>query len=179
MSMLATMHRPLVLALAACSSPASPPAEHPVTTAEVRQDAAPEPPPAPDAAPAPPVVEAPVWVFRYSTKDRKETWSLRYKDDNAVLVVETGGRQMMYLGGAADGDTLKLEVASGTAKMKLDCKHTKRPLSAKCNDSKAKPIEVLDCYHKDFKTPMPFGLAPGVEYVVDGSCNGYRLAPSS
>jgi hypothetical protein len=94
-----------------------------------------------------------------------------------VLVVDTGGRQMLYLGGAADGPTLKINVASGTAKMSLDCKHAKRSLSAKCNDSKAKPIEVLDCYHKDFKTPMPFGPAPGVEYVVDASCNGYRLVP--
>lgn len=175
------MRRMLLLVAAACSSPSTPPAGHPEpTTAEARQDAAPEPPPAPpapDAAVPPP--SAPEWVFRYSTKDRNETWSLRYKDGNAVLVVETGGRQMLYLGGAADGDTLKLEVASGTAKMKLECKHTKRPLSAKCNDSKAKPIEVLDCYHKDFKTPMPFGPAPGVEYVVDASCNGYRLVPKS
>jgi hypothetical protein len=177
--MLATMRRSLVVVLAACSSPAAPPAEHPVTTTEARQDAAPEPepPPAPDAAV--PEVAGDVWVFRYSTKDRNETWSLRYKDGNAVLVVETGGRQMLYLGSAAEDKTLKIAVASGTAKLALDCKRAKRPLSAKCNDSKAKPIEVLDCYHKDFKTPMPFGLAPGVEYFVNESCNGYRLVPKS
>lgn len=118
-------------------------------------------------------------MFRYSTKDRNETWTLRYANGNAVVIVDTAGRQMLYLGGAAEGKTLKVDVASGTAKLSLDCKRTKRPLSAKCNDSKAKPIEVLDCYHKDFKTPMPFGPTPGVEYVVDASCNGYRLVPKS
>lgn len=172
------MRRSLLLTLVACSSPAAPPAEHPAEHAQVQQqDAAPEPPPPPDAAEPEAVRAASSWVFRYSTKDRKETWTLRYANGNAVLVVETGGRSMMYLGGAAEADTLKIDVASGTAKMSLDCKHAKRSLSAKCNDSKAKPIEVLDCYHKDFKTPMPFGPAPGVEYVVDASCNGYRLVP--
>jgi hypothetical protein len=177
MSMLAPMRRSVVLVLAACSSPAAPPAEHPVTTSEARQDAASEPPPAPDAGV--PEVAGDAWVFRYSTKDRNETWTLRYANGNAVVIVDTAGRQMLYLGGAAEGKTLEVDVASGTAKLSLDCKRTKRPLSAKCNDSKAKPIEVLDCYHKDFKTPMPFGPAPGVEYVVDASCNGYRLVPSS
>jgi hypothetical protein len=126
-----------------------------------------------------PKVAGDAWVFRYSTKDRKETWTLRHANGNAVVIVETAGRQMLYLGSASEGDTLKLAVASGTAKLALDCKRTKRPLSTKCNDSKAKPIEVLDCYHPDFKTPMPFGRAPGVEYIVDASCNGYRLVPSS
>jgi hypothetical protein len=175
------MRRSLLLMLAACSSPAAPTAEHPTPTAAVQQDAAPEPPPPPppDAGPPQAVLDTSSWVFRYSTKDRNETWTLRYKNGNAVLVVETAGRQMLYLGGAAEGDTVKIDVASGTAKMSLDCKHAKRALGAKCNDSKAKPIEVLDCYHKDFKTPMPFGPAPGVEYVVDASCNGYRLVPKS
>ena len=172
------MRRVFVLALAACSSPSPPPAERPATVTEAPQDAAPEPPP-PDAGPPPEVLDASLWVFRYSTKDRKETWTLRYRNGNAVLVVETAGRQMLYLGGAAEDETLKVNVASGTAKLALDCKRTKRPLSAKCNDTKAKPIEVLDCYHPDFKTPMPFGPSPGVEYVVDDSCNGYRLVPKS
>jgi hypothetical protein len=96
-----------------------------------------------------------------------------------VLIVDTAGRQMLYMGGAAEGETLKVSVASGTARLTLDCKRVKRPLGAKCNDSKAKPIEVLDCYHPDFKTPMPFGPSPGVEYIVDASCNGYRLVPKS
>jgi hypothetical protein len=173
------MRRAFVLVLAACSSPSAPPAERPTPVTEAPQDAAPEPPPPPDAAPPPEVVDASLWLFRYSTKDRKETWTLRYRNGNAVLIVETAGRQMLYLGGAAEGETLKVNVASGTAKLVLDCKRTKRAVGAKCNDPKAKPIEVLDCYHKDFKTPMPFGPSPGIEYVVDASCNGYRLVPTS
>jgi hypothetical protein len=51
----------------------------------------------------------------------------------------------------------------------------KRPLSTKCNDTKARPIEVLDCFHKDFKEPMPSGPAPGIEYVVGPGCTGYRV----
>jgi hypothetical protein len=39
-------------------------------------------------------------------------------------------------------------------------------------------VEVLSCYHADFKAPMPFGPAPGIEYVVDATCNGYRTTGS-
>ncbi|MBL0219923.1 MAG: hypothetical protein IPQ07_39415 [Myxococcales bacterium] len=35
-------------------------------------------------------------------------------------------------------------------------------------------IDVLDCYHPDFKTPL-FAPSPGVEYVSDERCTGYRL----
>lgn len=175
--MLRAMRRTLLLTLVACSSPAAPPAEHPAP--QVQQDAASEPPPAPDAGVPQAVLDASPWVFRYSTKDRAETWTLRYTGGNALLVVETAQGSQRYMGTATEGDSLKLDVSTGTAKMALDCKHAKRSLSAKCNDSKAKPIEVLDCYHPDFKTPMPFGPAPGVEYAVDASCNGYRLVPKS
>ncbi|HUS28809.1 MAG TPA: hypothetical protein VMZ53_09870 [Kofleriaceae bacterium] len=170
------MRRLAVLLIAACSSPA-PPAEHPTetppATPEPRQDAAAEP----DAGPPQAVLDAPAWVFRYSTKDRAETWTLRHAEGSALLVVETAQGAQRYTGTATDGETLKLDVSTGTAKMTLDCKRAKRPLSAKCNDQKAKPIEVLECFHPDFKTPMPFGPAPGVEYAVDASCNGYRLVP--
>ena len=163
------------LALVGCSgSPTSHPSE-PVTAPAAPIDAAPEPPPAPDAGPPQAVLDAPPWVFRYTTKDRAETWTLRTADGNALLVVESAQGTQRYLGTATTGDTIKLDVTTGTAKMALDCKRTKRPLSTKCNDNKAKPVEVLDCYHPDFKTPMPFGPAPGVEYAVDASCNGYRL----
>ena len=31
------------------------------------------------------------------------------------------------------------------------------------------------CYHPDFGSPMTFGAAPGIAYVVDASCTGFRL----
>jgi len=127
----------------------------------------------------PAVLDAPAWVFRYATKDRSETWTLKTFDGFAVLEVQNAQGTQQYRGISNEGATLKIEVSTRTAKMTLDCKRVKRPLGAKCNDSKAKPIEVLDCYHPDFKTPMPFGPSPGVEYVVDASCNGYRLVPKS
>ena len=89
---------------------------------------------------------------------------------NSVLV--------RYTGTATDGDALALDVTTGSARLALSCKHTKRALGRKCNDAKAKPIEVLDYFHPDFAAPMPFGHAPGIEYVVDASCNGYRVVGS-
>jgi len=166
-----------IVLVAACSS-APAPAQHPQVTAQTAPaDAAIDA--APDAGVPEAVANAPAWVFRYSTAQRAETWTLRYHGDAALLTVETAQGTQRYVGSAADGATLKLDVSTGTAKLALECKHAKRPLSAKCNDKKAKPIEVLDCYHPDFKEPMPFGPAPGVEYVVSGSCNGYRLASGS
>ena len=132
---------------------------------------------APDALPAA-VTNAPPWVFRYHTADRDETWTLRHADATALLVVVDKSGERRYVGAATDSaGALALDVSTGTAKMVLECKREKLAVSAKCNDRKAKPIDVLSCYHKDFKTPMPFAPAPGVEYVVDASCNGYRLAP--
>jgi hypothetical protein len=128
------------------------------------------PPDAPD-----PAASAPPWLFRYHTKDRTETWTLQFADGHAVLVVDSAQGKRRYTGSATDGASLAIDVTSGTAKLALDCKHAKRPLGTACNDRKAKQVEVLDCYHPDFKTPMPFAPAPGVEYVHDASCNGYRL----
>jgi hypothetical protein len=124
----------------------------------------------PDAGVA---ASAPSWIFKYATKDRSETWTLRYADGVAELVV-VGAQTTHYFGTEANG---KFEVTAPTAKLSLDCEHEMRPLSTKCNDAKAKPVDVLACYHPDFKSPMTFGAAPGIEYVVDPSCNGFRLVP--
>ena len=162
-----------VLALAACSS-APPAAERPAQPAQLPADAAIDAP-APDAGAPQAVLDAPAWVFRYSTADRKETWTLRHAGGSALLVVESATGSLTYLGTAVAGPSLVLDVSTGSAKLALECKPAKRSLSAKCNDAKAKQVEVLDCYHKDFKEPMPFGAAPGVEYTVGPGCNGYRL----
>lgn len=160
----------LVPVLAACGSsspsPAAPPA--PVAPAiDAAIDAA------PDAGVPQAVLDAPAWIFRYSTADRNETWTLRHADGQALLVVETARGAQRYLGTMTNG---ALAVSTGTAKLALDCKPNKRALSAKCNDTKAPKVDVLDCYHPDFQEPMPFGAAPGVEYVVAADCTGYRLA---
>jgi hypothetical protein len=128
---------------------------------------------APDAGLSRAVMTAPAWVFRYRTPERAETWTLQIADGEALLVVESAQGTTRYEG-TAHGEAIA--VSARTAKMALSCKHAKRRLSAKCNDAKAAEVEVLDCYHPDFATPMPFGLAPGVEYVEDAGCKGYRLA---
>ncbi len=139
----------------------------------------------PDAAPAPAIVaapevpaqvtEAPSWVFGYHTDQRSETWTLQHADGLALLVVETQAGTTRYIGTAVDDKgTLAVRVSTPNAKMALDCKHEKRAIGAACNDRKAPKIDVLACYHPDFETAMPFGQAPGIEYVVDATCNGYR-----
>ena len=167
----------LCLALVGCGS--SPPPAEPATTlpASPPTDAAISVIDAPPDA-GPDFASAAPWVFRYHTAQRSETWTLRHVEDAALLVVETaGGDPRRYVGSATEGagGALSLEVSTGTAKMALECRREKLAVSAKCNDSKAKPIEVLSCYHADFETPMPFAPAPGLEYVVDATCNGYRL----
>lgn len=143
--------------------------------AHCAQEIAPDPakPPA-DASPEA-VTTAPAWIFGYRTAERVETWTLRFAEGKALLEVQSKTGTLRYTGSATETATLALEVSTGTAKLKLDCKKAKRRLSTKCNDTKAKPIDVLDCYHPDFKEPMPFGPAPGVEYVVDDRCTGYRV----
>ena len=158
----------LIIVTAACSA-APTPAEKPAPPrlADAGIDAP------PDAGIPAAVLNAPAWVFRYATAQRTETWTLRYSDGAALLVVE-GTQTSRYVGTATDGASLAVDVATTTAKLTLDCKHEKRALGVKCNDTKAKPIDVLACYHPDFKTPMTFGASPGIEYVVDASCNGFR-----
>jgi hypothetical protein len=160
------------------SSPVTPPAPPPADAAVAAVE--------PDAGIPQAVFDAPLWVFRYSTTDRTSIWNLRYADGHALLIVDnsnphteeddSGTVTPVYYGTATEGETLKIDVTTGTARMTLDCKRAKRSLSKKCNDTKAKAIDVLECFHPDFKTPMTFGLRPGVEYVVDASCTGYRLA---
>jgi hypothetical protein len=157
-----------LIAIAACSAPA-PVVERPVPPVAVVADAAPEA--VIDAGPDP-LLAMPAFVFRYTTADRAETWTLHRANGAALLVVESKQGTRTYRGTDTDG---AIDVTSGTAKMNLSCKQTKRSLSTKCNDTKAKPVDVLDCFHPAFATPMPFAAAPGVEYVVDASCNGYRL----
>jgi hypothetical protein len=163
------------IVLAACG--ASPPA---TKSDQPSPDPAPAPvdaavATAPDAGVPEAVIGAPAWVFRYHTKDRSETWTLRHAGGNALLVVETANGTTRYTGSATEGPTLALAVATTTARLSLACKRDTLAVGATCNDVKAKPIEVLSCFHPDFKTPMPFGHAPGIEYIVDGACSGYRL----
>lgn len=155
------------------ASSAATPTPAQVPPADAAVDAA-----APDAVPQA-VLSAPAWQFGYHTAERSETWTLRHAGGTALLVVATAQGERRYVGTAAaqpDG-TLVLDVVAGSAKLVLACKQEQLAVGAACNERKAKPIEVLACYHPDFETPMPFGPAPGVEYVVDASCNGYRLAP--
>lgn len=165
------MSRSLLLFVAACSgaSPAKVEPPAPPVVADAAIDAA------ADAGVSAALAAAPAWVFRYATAQRTETWTLRVNAGEALLVVANAQGTLRYTGTASEGATLGLDVTTGTAKLALQCKHAKRALSAKCNDTKATPIAVLDCYHPDFKEPMPFGPAPGIEYAVDASCNGYRL----
>jgi hypothetical protein len=149
---------------------------------------APAPKPAETPAPveavvAPPVdaavsaaESAPAWVFAYRTAARSETWTLRFADGDAIIEVATAQGTTRYAGTAVERDTLVLELAAATATISLACKRVTRPIGVACNDAKAAPIEVLDCYHPDFAAPMPFGAAPGIEYVEDATCTGYRLS---
>lgn len=173
----------LAVALAGCgsspppsspSSPAPEPAVAPAAPVALPPDAA-----APDAGIPDEVSSAPAWIFRYNTPDRAETWTLRYHGDTALLVVETRQRTLRYIGSATEGASLALALAAGPSRLSLDCKHEQMPLSAKCNDMKAAKQNVLNCYHPDFKAPMTFGPAPGVEYVVAADCNGFRLVKSA
>ena len=133
---------------------------------------------APDAGPSAAVAGAPAWIFRYRTADRDETWTLRFSGGEGMIDVETPHGVTRYLGTAVDGDALVLEMKAQSAKVSLRCERAHRAIGVACNDAAADPIDVLDCYHPDFETPMPFGPSPGVEYVVDATCNGYRrIAP--
>lgn len=157
--------------LVGCSAGA-PAAQHPEPAPSSVVDA----PPAPDAGVPQAVLDAPAWVFRYSTAQRNETWTLRFAGGVALLVVETAQGTTHYTGTAVEGSSIDVAVSTATATLTLQCKPATRPLSTQCNDAEAMQRDVLDCYHPDFAAPMPFGAAPGVEYVVDATCNGYRLA---
>lgn len=170
------MSRFLLILFVACSgAPAKvePPAPQPSVVADA---AAPDA--SPDAGISAALANAPAWVFRYATAQRTETWTLRTDAGQALLVVESATGTLRYTGTATEtAGAIALDVTTGSAKLALQCKHAKRALSGKCNDAKAKKLDVLDCFHPDFKEPMPFGPAPGIEYAVDASCSGYRLIP--
>lgn len=171
--MLALPSRCSLLALVACSSSAkapAPPAPAAAPPPDAAVDAA-----SPDAG-IPPT--AAVWRFRYNKPPRVETWTLRFGDGHATVDVESGQGTLHYFGTAVEGESVKLDVATSSAKITLDCKRAKRPLGTKCNFAKPKPADVLDCYHPDFKEPMPFGPEPGVEYVDEPKCTGYRVISS-
>ncbi len=160
------------IAIVGCGS-SSPAPDRPIPTPVTEPvDAAPAPPP--DALPDA-VTNAPAWMFEYKTADRAEVWTLRHADGIALLVVESAKGPLRYTGTATDGGSLAISVSTGTAKLALDCKREKLAVSAKCNDTKAKPREVLNCYHPAFTAPMPFAPAPGIQYVVEPGCTGYRL----
>lgn len=165
------MRLALVVVVAACGSSAPPPAEPTPVEPAPPIDA-----PPPDAGPSAELAGAPAWVFRYSAPGRVETWTLRYHGETAMVVVE-GQRTATYLGMATDGAELKIAVAEGPNHLTLACKRTHKAIGTQCNDTKAKQLAVLDCYHPDFEAPMTFGPAPGVEFVQSDRCNGYRLLP--
>ncbi len=158
------------LTLVFACGPSAPPTQEPAPQSE---EAAPQQPP--DAGIPQAVLDAPAWVFRYHTADRTETWTLRYSGADAMMVVESAAGTTRYVGTATDGASLVLDLRATTAAIALDCKRASRAMGTACNDSKAPAVEILDCYHKDFAAPMPFGAAPGIEYVDDDTCNGYRL----
>jgi hypothetical protein len=163
----------VLVALAACGSP--PPPSSPAPERPVAPVAAPADAPAPDAGLPDEVATAPAWIFRYNTPDRTETWTLRYHGDTALLVVEAKQGTVRYVGTVTEGASLTLALAAGPNRLTLDCKHEKMSLSGKCNDRKAAKQDVFNCYHPDYKAPMTFGPAPGVEYVAGSDCSGFRL----
>lgn len=130
---------------------------------------------APDAGPSAALAAAPAWIFRYTAPPRIETWTLRVAGDEAMLAVETAQGTTTYLGTATEGRTLAIAVATQTAKLALDCKHGVRAIGATCKAKQPPQLEVLDCFHPDFKEPMTFAAAPGVEYAA--SCPGYQRLP--
>ena len=129
----------------------------------------------PDAGPSAALLEAPAWIFRYNAPPRIETWTLRVADGQALLDVDNGTSPLRYTGTAEQGATLKLSVATSTAKLALECKPARRAIGPMCTGKKPPAADVLDCYHPDFKEPMTFAPAPGVEYSAD--CSGYRRLP--
>jgi hypothetical protein len=175
----------LLLAIGACSSAAPTPAQPSTSEAPIETPVdAPVLEVATDAPPRPDIqATATPYVFRFASAARNETWTMWFGSGVAVLDVQPeGGAVTQYRGSAVVGATLGIDVASPTAKLSLDCKRTKRDVDPPC-DPKAKPakskpkkisIEALDCFVPNFKEPMPFGPAPGIEYVADGACAGFR-----
>lgn len=158
--------------VAACGS-SQPPSSAPVPAAPA--DAAAADAPEPDAGPSAALTAAPAWVFRYNAPPRVETWTLRVAGNEAMLDVESATGTLHYLGTATDAGSLAIQVATSTAKLALECKRASRGIGATCGAKKPPALDVLDCFHPDFSSPMTFAAAPGVEYSA--TCNGYRRLP--
>jgi hypothetical protein len=159
--------------IAACGCGSStPPSQAPVVAATPADAALPDA--NPDAGVPADVASTPAWIFRYNAPDRLETWTLRYHGGVAALDVQSKTGTVHYLGSATGDESVRLEVAASNARMALDCKHEQLAVGAACGDKKAAKQDVLACYHPDFKAPMPFGAAPGVEFVTTPACTGYR-----
>jgi hypothetical protein len=169
----ARMQRVLVVLVAACGSPRASPSA-PAAAAPAPADAAVDSAP-PDAGASAAVLAAPAWIFRYNAPPRVETWTLRVADGEALLDVDSGTSTIHYTGTAEQGASLKVSVATSTAKLALDCKHASRAIGPTCTGKKPPASDVLDCFHPDFASPMTFAPAPGVEYSA--ACNGYRRLP--
>jgi hypothetical protein len=163
--------RLLVLVALGCGSSTPPPAAPPVVAA----DAAIADAPAPDAGVPDDVLNAPARIFRYNAPGRVETWTLRYSRPNALITVERATATTRYIGTI---ELLTLTLAAGPDQLTLKCRPGEIQVGAKCGDKHPTPLTVLNCFHPDFKAPMSFGDAPGVEYVVTDACSGYvRIAP--
>ena len=161
----------LLVVVCSCGSSTPPPAP---PVAVVADAAIAEAPPSDAGVPAD-VLNAPAWIFRYNEPGRIETWTLRYSNSNAFVKVEREGGTTRYIGTVHD---LTLSLAAGPSLLSLECKPAKLFVGVACGDKKPTSQDVLDCFHPDFKTPMTFGAAPGVEYVVTDGCSGYvRAAP--
>ena len=150
--------RILLILLAACSSSSTPPAKPVVATTPPDAAAIPVDAP-PDAGPSAELAGAPAWIFRFHAADRVETWTLRTTASEAMLVVERAAGTTTYLGASP------AELTAGAQKMSLTCKKDRIPL---CSNKKT--IEVQNCMHPDFKTPMAFAPAPGIEFDATASC---------
>lgn len=154
------------MVVAGCGSSAAP-----------AREAAPVPVAPPDAAPVDAgvpeeVANAPAWIFRFNVPGRLETWTLRHHGGVATMVVQAATGTTRYLGTATDG--MALVLTAGSLRLALECKREQLAVGATCLDPRPPQLDVLACYHPDFKSPMPFGPAPGVEYVVGDRCSGYQ-----
>lgn len=164
--------RILVLVAIGCGSSTPPPAAPPVAIAA---DAAIADAPAPDAGVPDDVLNASAYIFRYSAPGRVETWTLRYSRPNALVTVERASGTTRYIGTIK---LLTLTLAAGPDQLTLECRPGEIQVGVKCGDKQPKQVVGLDCFHPDFKAPMKFAPAPGVDYVVTDACSGYvRIAP--
>jgi hypothetical protein len=167
--------RILVVSLVAACGSSTPAAQAPPVAPAAPADASIDA--APDAGLPADVTSASPWIFRYNAPGRLETWTLRYHGGVAAMDVESATGTIHYTGTATETTSLALVLTAGSARLSLDCKHEQRAVGATCGDKKPPKQDVLACYHPDFNEPMPFGPAPGVEYLSSAACTGYHRLP--